>query len=229
MAVFFLQVNPGSKFRLTPDGEDWVRLEQSVKRQTACASCRKVLVSAVKASHLQNLEASRHSITDENKVPEYARKIANRQTVYPPTKMRAVVSGFPGVGKSTLCAKSVFYEDLDSSKFSKMRDFPSNYIRKIKAENDSRSIITVSSHQNIIDALFNNKVDFILVYPDRSLKDEYIKRCGDRKDNLVPLDVLEAEWDNWINSCEKQNCKKIVLQSGEYLSDVILKIEEMCA
>ena len=89
-----------------------------------------------------------------------------------------VYSAFPGVGKTTYfnnTNKNVL--DSDSSKFDKS-NFPSNYIQHIEKNIEDPSVdrILVSSHKDVREALVERGIPFVLVYPDRSLKSEYIQR-----------------------------------------------------
>ena len=150
-----------------------------------------------------------------------------------------IVSGFPGVGKTTLAEREPFVLDSDSSKFSWLTegirnpDFPDNYLYHIKnslryysaftkQEVEPYNLILVSSHQTVRNALVEHGLDFTLVYPAREIKTEYIQRYIDRgnQDSFVAL--LEKEWDSWMDGLEDdKDCKHIRLQSGEYLSDKI--------
>ena len=140
-----------------------------------------------------------------------------------------VYSAFPGVGKTTYfnkTEKNVL--DSDSSKFDK-RDFPSNYIEHIKKNvlNESVDKILVSSHKDVRDALHREGIPFVLVYPDRSIKEEYIQRYKDRGNNDSFIDLLEKNWDNWMDEMDEmsvpmgQILHKVRLKSGQYLNDVI--------
>ena len=87
-----------------------------------------------------------------------------------------VYSAFPGVGKTTYFNKTKLYVlDSDSSKFDKKK-FPDNYIQHIERNIQDPNVdkILVSSHKDVRDALVARGINFVLVYPDRSLKDEYI-------------------------------------------------------
>ena len=139
------------------------------------------------------------------------------------TKDTLVISAFPGCGKShffrTNSDKIVL--DSDSSKFDKS-DFPRNYIEHIKSNIGKVDFIMVSSHKEVREALVNNKIDFTLVYPDILIKDEYIQRYKDRNSSESFIKLLNDNWENWIEELENQiGCKKIKLQEGQYLSDVI--------
>lgn len=134
-----------------------------------------------------------------------------------------VVSAFPGCGKSHLFRnkgeKKIL--DSDSSKFNKS-EFPQNYIEHIKSNIGRVDIILVSSHKEVRDALVNEGISFTLVYPIKDIKDQYIQRYIDRGNDGKFVDLLKQNWDNWTDELENQRgCKKIELESGQYLSNVI--------
>lgn len=133
-------------------------------------------------------------------------------------------SAFPGCGKTTYfntTKKNVL--DSDSSTFDK-RGFPKNYLNHIETNvvDSSVDTILISSHKDVRDGLVKRKLFFNLVYPDRSLKEEYIERYEKRGNNEGFIKLLKENWDNWMDEMEEQeDCNKIVLKSGEFLSDVI--------
>jgi hypothetical protein len=62
----------------------------------------------------------------------------------------------------------------------------------------------------------------VLVYPNRDIKDEYIQRYKDRGNNDSFVDLLNKNWDNWMDEMDGQKgCEKVTLGSGQYLTDVI--------
>lgn len=165
-------------------------------------------------------------------------------------KYNGVVSAFPGVGKSFIHKNAANYNavsipfdesieydyvmlqsyhgkvvlDSDSSNFDK-RFFPNNYINHIEPiyKLCNEFIVLASSHDNVRKEMRNRKIEYILVYPDRSLKQEYIERYKKRGSPQAFIDLMEAKWDDFINDCEDDPSDKIVLQSGQYLKDVLVK------
>jgi hypothetical protein len=134
-----------------------------------------------------------------------------------------IISAFPGCGKSHLFRNKgeKHILDSDSSKFDKSQ-FPENYIQHIKSNIGVADMILVSSHKEVRDALVDNGIEFILVYPNKEIKDEYIQRYIDRGNEDKFVDLLKNNWSNWIPELEQQEgCKKIELKSGQYLSDVV--------
>lgn len=139
--------------------------------------------------------------------------------------MNKIISAFPGTGKSYMYNKNMFSSkhiilDSDSSKFDKS-NFPDNYIEHIKEWKDKASIIFVSSHDTVRKALVENNIKFDLVYPDRSLKYDYINRYVKRGNDKKFIELLIENWDTWITEMESQSgCTHVVLQKGQYISDI---------
>jgi len=147
--------------------------------------------------------------------------------------MKQIYCGFPGIGKTTFFTKlkgefpNITVIDLDSSPFYG-ENYPNNYIQFMLLENIrlNDSLMLLMSHDKVREALHKTKIDFTLVYPDRSLKEEYMERYRKRGNSEFFLDLIENNWDDFIDSCEQDTATKIVLKSGEYLSDV-LKLENV--
>ncbi len=141
--------------------------------------------------------------------------------------MTTLCAAFPGTGKTYFYENNENILDSDSSKFDKS-EFPDNYIKYIKDEyikgklflNETR-VICISSHKEVRDALVENDLWFTLIYPDRSLKDEYIERYTKRGNNEKFVELITTNWDDWITELENQTrCTHIVLQSGQFISDI---------
>ena len=154
---------------------------------------------------------------------EFISKLPNK------LKKAKVISGFPATGKTYYKYKSnLSVLDSDSSKFSWVRtgvrhpDFPQNYIKYIKENLNKVDIILVSSHKVVRDALVKNKINFTLVFPERSLKEEYIKRFQTRGNDQNFINMLHNNWDSFIDEMENQEkCKIIRLAAGEFLTNCL--------
>lgn len=148
-------------------------------------------------------------------------------------KQTKIISGFPGVGKSTLFKYKgeVLVSDSDSSKFSWLKpgvrhpDFPANYIEHIKSNIGKLDFIFVSSHDVVREALNNEGIEYTIVYPSKDIKDEYIQRYIDRGNNENFVKLLQENYETFIEGIEKETKPKLVpLGSGQYLSDVLGEI-----
>lgn len=154
-------------------------------------------------------------------------------------KKTKIISAFPACGKTYVFENfnDKVILDSDSSKFSwvmvanqKVRnpDFPQNYIRYIKENIGKADYILVSTHENVRRALEDAEIDFYLVYPDRSLKEEWIGRCFLRGSGEKFCQLIADNWNNWIDGLEEDSKKHkfMKLKSGEHLSNVIRFLDE---
>lgn len=143
-----------------------------------------------------------------------------------------IISGFPAIGKSYFyqgCRNIESFKvlDSDSSEFSwaekgvRHPDFPSNYMKHIKENIGKADIIFVSSHDNVRQALKENGIDYILVYPDVSLKEDYIKRYKNRGNDESFINFIEKNWESFINEMDNETFPtKLKLTEDEFLIDV---------
>jgi hypothetical protein len=137
--------------------------------------------------------------------------------------MTKVICGFPGIGKTTLSSNSNL--DLDSSNYSWHLLFPTNYLEVIKANLGKVDYIFVSTHDVVLQALTKAGIDYTVVYPDRSLKEEYLARYKDRGSVPNFLEFMDMKWDAFIDDIESDPGRKVKLESGQYLNDVYKSIE----
>lgn len=144
--------------------------------------------------------------------------------------MSRVISGFPGVGKTHFwrgCTHMIV-QDSDSSEFSWIKlgernpEFPDNYIKHIEGLLGEADVILVSSHKVVRDALVNAGISFVLVYPRRDAKEQYLERYRVRGNEEAFRVFLSSNWDAFIDEMEAQShCSKMELLPGQYLSDVL--------
>lgn len=148
-----------------------------------------------------------------------------------------ILSAFPGCGKSYLFnhqkEMNLTVLDSDSSSFSweedkvtRNKDFPNNYILHIKDNIGKCDIICVSSHDIVRNALKENKLNYILVFPDISSKETYMKNYKERGNDDKFLKFIDENWNKFILDMYKETFpKKIVLFKDEYIKDIIGDIE----
>jgi len=145
-----------------------------------------------------------------------------------------IISGFPGVGKSYVKENTnINCYDSDSSHYSWLEkgsrhpDFPSNYIKHIKEvlnEWDGPDYMFVSTHADVREALRKHNLEFTVVYPDISLKAEYIQRYIDRGSPETFVDLMSHNWEGFIKGLELEeelNPNKIVLKEGQTLWSIL--------
>lgn len=145
--------------------------------------------------------------------------------------MIRILSGFPGVGKSTLAKNNPGIIDLDSALFPKDETFVESYMKKIMEYLDNPKIkgVMVSTHPQLLEALYEGDLNVMLVAPDASLKDEYMARYEGRGDWEAFLKQLDENWYNYLQDVanaklyweSKGLSKRVILKRWENLSDVV--------
>lgn len=149
-----------------------------------------------------------------------------------------IIIGYQGVGKSSLCktyGRSLRYLDLESGL---MKDPMNNnkrwdnwaeiYCNIALSLSGQDYMVFVSSHKAVQDILANDKDEVIVVYPSKTIKDEWIKKLlerykktGLKKDELAWLDA-KANFDSEIDVLEASPFVKARIYSMHYdLKEVV--------
>lgn len=140
--------------------------------------------------------------------------------------MALIISAYPGCGKSYTTnylkehRPDLIVLDSDSSYFSwiwkngvkteeRNPDFPNNYIQHIKDNMNTANIIFVSSHKNVREALINEHIRYMLVYPDKSMKEEFMQRYKNRGSSEEFIKFQSDNWDKFIDECENEDSIKV--------------------
>lgn len=150
-----------------------------------------------------------------------------------------IIAGFPGIGKTSLSGKYNNIIDLDETRFVFLNlteedkkqgylrkydeDYPMNYYNIIM-EMTRRYDAVLIGQSKILDVLNEKSIDYILVYPERHLKQEYLDRYRQRGDSENYLSIMDANWDYYITELDKDRHKKIVMTTGKYLIDYIQEL-----
>jgi len=143
--------------------------------------------------------------------------------------MTLVIAAFPGTGKTHFNQHSGLKTfDLNSGKFARTKNgdrpphFPDNYIAHIKEHLGEADYVFIPTYKEVCDALSQAGIDYTLIFPKRSLKKEYMERYRKRGSSEDFIELSFQNWDVWLSENEEQQgCKKVVLQEGQYLSDVL--------
>lgn len=93
----------------------------------------------------------------------------------------------------------------------------------IKTIEDGK-IALLSYHEDLVNYLIDNKIDYCLVYADLDSREEYIERMKERgnPDNFIYEMTNEDIWKEFHKKDEEDTnpTYKIKLKKGEYLSDI---------
>ena len=153
--------------------------------------------------------------------------------------MGIFIHAFTATGKSSLAKKYTNVIDMESTLYKYLNSFeedevskgterelnkewPDNYFKALDSVKDKYDYILISD-EICDDFLHKNNYEYWWVYPNRELKDEYLKRCRDRGNNEEFIYWYSKLWDEWIDKCERDKFAKkhIELKSNQYLEDVL--------
>lgn len=115
-------------------------------------------------------------------------------------------------------------------------DFPNNYIQHIKDHIDTEDAIFVSSHKVVRDALRENGIEYILVYPEKDMLQEFLWRFKNRGNTEEFIKFITDNWDNFIDEMDQETFpKKVILKPWTgynaittTLMDDIMEVCEVC-
>ena len=132
-----------------------------------------------------------------------------------------LIASFCGTGKTYLCSTKKnaieieFWKYKDNSK--------DQYISDIKQYFGKVDYILISTDPEGLRLLNEHGFNIILIYPNINLRNEYLDRYIDRDSPPDFIGTFMKYWILWINELKEQNyCEKhIVLESNQYLSDVL--------
>lgn len=121
-----------------------------------------------------------------------------------------IISGFPGVGKSTV-AEKFGWTDIDSSNYGDKSDpqrwetFQVPYVDDIikkrdELENTPGSVILVSSHEQVRQEMGRREVAYINCFPEGSFIDEYMRRFDTRGDSAEFKALIQVKHVSWLSS-----------------------------
>lgn len=135
-------------------------------------------------------------------------------------KRTIVVAAFPGCGKSYMFnnhnGEKYTMLDSDSSKFSwienlkgkdKKRNpaFPKNYIEHIKENIGKVDVIFVSTHDTVLDALYEANIPCFIVKPSIDMLDNFVSRYKLRGNDESFISFITSNWESFITSIDNRS------------------------
>lgn len=134
-------------------------------------------------------------------------------------------------GHPTLMGDKYFINKYANSKIN-VRDpeFPANYIQHIKTNIGAADVIFVSSHYEVRKALQDANIEYVTVYPDPDLLEEWVGRMYLRKSPEPFIKFQIENWDKFTKGIDSEPHGKRIyrLQPRQYISDVIDDIVAEC-
>jgi len=134
-----------------------------------------------------------------------------------------IISAFCGTGKTYLCkiSKKKLLE-LECWKYVDCGcNFPENILEDIKVNYFNKDAILISTNPIVLKKLIGI-VPIVIVYPGKSLKNEYIKRFKERNSSKDFIKMLSKNWNKWLDEIKQiEGCYHIKLKQSQYISDVL--------
>lgn len=126
--------------------------------------------------------------------------------------------------KNTLHGED-YFKKLYADTNIKVRDpqFPENYIQYIKNNLGKVDVIFVSSHLEVRKALQDAGIEYVTVYPDPDLIEEWVGRMYLRNSSESFIKFQIDHWEEFTKGIEKEPHGKCVyrLQARQYLANVL--------
>ena len=135
-----------------------------------------------------------------------------------------IVCGFFGVGKSSVTKyrPDVKFIDLDAKFFVKQPGWEKMYVECALALTNEYDIVCLKSSDKVMNLLDRLGKKYYLVYPNRYAKRDFMERAIKNTYSREWIENFFSRWESYLDEIDQQeNANKIVLQSGEYLSDIV--------
>lgn len=146
-----------------------------------------------------------------------------------------VISAFPAMGKTHVTNEinqehnNLFRKirkgiiDIESEPYMwankelRIRDlsYPHNYAQYVAKAASKYPIVLVSSEENVRKSLRDQNIFYVLVYPGKELKEEYIHRLIAMNKPLDIINFYTNNWDNIIDEMALDPRPKIVIHDKD--------------
>lgn len=160
-------------------------------------------------------------------------------------KKGIIISGFGGIGKTTLAKKYKNVIDLEScpykydysniapEDFEKMKgckdrirnkDYPKNYVEAIKKATEEYDVVCVRYNADEeVDFYDTYGLDYVVCYPNKKAYKNYLKRFQERGNTPEWIAKNNRFYEICYNRCKDFKGKKIILHDNETLEDALIK------
>jgi len=130
--------------------------------------------------------------------------------------LNTVYAAFCGTGKTSICEQRTDCTELECWNYEAF-NFPYSYIFDIHDTHDPCKSLFISTNPAVLSRLYGFAIE--LIYPDISLKSEYMDRYRDRGSHSDFIAVMDSYWNDWVAELAEQDyCTHHVLDTGEYVS-----------
>jgi len=133
-----------------------------------------------------------------------------------------IYAAWCGTGKTYICEnKYVNAVEVEFWKYKNVGEIK-QYVNDIKSYINKVDYIFISTDPEGLKLLKDTGLEITLVYPDISLRNEYLDRYIKRDSPSDFIGVFMKYWDSWLQELKKiYYCDHIVLTKGQFLKDVL--------
>jgi len=137
-------------------------------------------------------------------------------------KNTKIISAWCGAGKTYIIENTnISSIEVEYWKY-KEKGLRKKYIEDVKNQFGKVDYIFISTEPAGMKLLNIEGFEITLVYPKNELRNEYLDRYIKRDSSYDFIGTFMKHWHIWINELKEQKyCKHIILDSGQYLLDVI--------
>ena len=159
--------------------------------------------------------------------------------------MGIIISGFAGIGKTTIDEKWPNIIDLESSDYkwnyeniktefmnkekrkgianrSPNPSWPKNYIKKIIEKAKEYDIVLISQDLEARECLKENGYSYYVCFPTKECKQQFIERYKNRGNNNKFISLINENFERWIDALMAED-NKLIMKPGEYLEDTLIR------
>lgn len=142
-------------------------------------------------------------------------------------KKGKIIAAFPCVGKthfvlnnfiSISCVDHDFYDYMYRGNLG--NNWLAHYIYRMEELQNKFDYVLINATPEILKALKELQINATVVYPDITLKKEWIDRAIKRGGATQFPKLLEQNWDYWILCCNMWEGEKVSIKENEHLSDL---------
>lgn len=181
------------------------------------------------ASHAES-EGSKSESTEGSDLPADEGSVTEDKkeaiTVKPFMANTLVIAAFVNLGKSVYCENHDDSKDIDTSLYARKPDgspnpeYPDNYIEIIKHHltHCNWKYLFVSSNRNIRKGLDANRIKYVVLYPTKDRKQEWIDNAKKRGNSDAFIEKVTSNWDSFIDELAALP-NSYGLKAGEYIND----------
>jgi hypothetical protein len=134
-----------------------------------------------------------------------------------------VYAAFCGCGKTFICQKTdIKAVEVEYWKY-KESGLQKEYIEDVKKHIGKVDYIFIATDPEGLRLLNKEGINITLVYPRNDLRNEYLDRYIERDSSYDFIGTFMKHWHLWIDELKEQDyCNHIVLDSGQYLKDILV-------